>query len=111
MTAMAITFDTHDIIKKFREKGLNEELAEVQVDAIKDMVNQAVNQVQHNYELDNLVTNKDLDARIRELELKLDLSKTDLMREVEKSKSDLMRLGFLQIGLIVALLLKVVGMF
>jgi hypothetical protein len=111
MTAMALTFDTHEIIKKFREKGLAEELAEVQVDAIKDMVNQAVNQVQHNYELDNLVTNKDLDARIKELELKIELAKTDLMREVEKSKSDLMRLGFLQIGLIVALLLKVVGMF
>jgi hypothetical protein len=74
------------------------------------MVNQAVNQVQHNYELDNLVTNKDLDARITELELKIELAKTDLMREIEKSKSDLMRLGFLQIGLIVALLLKVAGM-
>lgn len=110
MTAFALTFDTHDIIKKFRDNGLNETLAEAQVDAIKVMVNQAVNQVQHSYELDNLVTNKDLDSRIVELELKIELAKTDLMREIEKSKSDLMRLGFLQIGLIVALLLKVAGM-
>ncbi|MFZ2406867.1 MAG: hypothetical protein WAW41_17160 [Methylobacter sp.] len=33
-----LTFDTHDIIKKFREKGLTEDLAELQVEAIKKKV-------------------------------------------------------------------------
>lgn len=37
-----LTFDTHDIIKKFREKGLAEDLAELQVEAIKDVVNELV---------------------------------------------------------------------
>lgn len=45
-----LTFDTHNIIKKFREKGLTvNNLAEFQVEAIKDVVKQAVSQVRHDY--------------------------------------------------------------
>ncbi len=113
----ALTFDTHDIIKKFREKGLSEDLAELQVEAIKDVVKQAVSQVQHDYSLDDAVTNKDLDARIRETELKIEVVKADLKRDIEsvrkdmaEIKSELIRwvvgVGMLQVTLITALLIK-----
>ncbi|MGZ8160321.1 MAG: DUF1640 domain-containing protein [Methylobacter sp.] len=94
-----LTFDTHDIIKKFREKGLTEDLAELQVEAIKDVVKQAVSQVQNDYRLDNLVTNKDLDLRIKETELKIEAVKSELIRWV-------VAVGVLQTTIITALLIK-----
>ncbi len=94
-----LTFDTHDIIKKFREKGLTEDLAELQVEAIKDVVKQAVSQVQNDYRLDDLVTNKDLDLRIKETELKIEAVKSDLIRWV-------VAVGVLQTTIITALLIK-----
>jgi len=94
-----LTFDTHDIIKKFREKGLTEDLAELQVEAIKDVVKQAVSQVQNDYRLDDLVTNKDLDLRIKETELKIEAVKSELIRWV-------VAVGVLQTTIITALLIK-----
>ncbi len=94
-----LTFDTHDIIKKFREKGLAEDLAELQVEAIKDVVKQAVSQVQNDYRLENIVTNKDLDLRIKETKLKIELVKSELIRWV-------VAVGVLQTSIITALLVK-----
>ena len=94
-----LTFDTHDIIKKFREKGLTEDLAELQVEAIKDVVKQAMSQVQNDYRLDDLVTNKDLDLRIKETELKIETVKSELIRWV-------VAVGVLQTTIITALLIK-----
>lgn len=95
----SLTFDTHDIIKKFREKGLTEDLAELQVEAIKDVVKQALSQVQNDYRLDDLVTNKDLDLRIKETELKIEAVKSELIRWV-------VAVGVLQTTIITALLIK-----
>ncbi len=94
-----LTFDTHDIIKKFREKGLTEDLAELQVEAIKDVVRQAVSQVQNDYRLDDIVTNKDLDLRIKETELKIEMVKSELIRWV-------VAVGVLQTTIITGLLIK-----
>lgn len=97
-----LTFDTHDIIKKFREKGLAEDLAELQVEAIKDVVKQAVSQVQNDYRLDDIVTNKDLDLRIKETELKIETVKAELIRWV-------VAVGVLQTTIITALLIKLIA--
>lgn len=99
-----VTFDTHEIIKKLREKGLSEELAEYQVEAMKEVARQAVVQVQHDFELDDLATKRDL----RELELML-------KRDLSETKADLQRwiitvvlgVGVLQTAIITALVLKV----
>lgn len=68
-----LTFDTHDIIKKFREKGLTEGLG--------------------------VLHNKDLDLRIKETELKIELVKSELIRWV-------VAVGVLQTTIITALLIK-----
>lgn len=108
-----LTFDTHDIIKKFREKGLSEDLAEFQVEAIKDVVKQAVNQVQHDYNLNELATKKDLDSRITETELKIELVRADLKRDIAETKAELIRwvvgVGLLQTALIAGLVIKLAG--
>jgi hypothetical protein len=55
----AITFDTHAYVKKLRAVGVSEEQAEVQAQAIADLVN------------DRLVTKEDLERGLRELEYRL----------------------------------------
>jgi hypothetical protein len=54
-----ITFDTHAYVKKLRAVGVPEEQAEVQAQAIADLVN------------DRLVTKEDLERSLRELEYRL----------------------------------------
>jgi len=109
----AIIFDTHDYIKKFREKGLSEDLAEYQIEVMKSMVNQAISQTKHDFDLENVVTNKSLDARIKETELKIELVRSELKREIAESKADLTRYivtaGILQTAIIAALVLKLAG--
>ena len=135
MTTMTLTFDTHSIIKKFRDKGLSEDLAEYQVEAIKDMVNQAIVQVQHDYKLDELATKRDLkeleaatkrDIKeleaatkrdLKELELKLDARIKEVELKIAETKTDLVRwiftvgvgMGLVQIASIVFLVLKLSG--
>ncbi len=55
----AITFDTHAYVKKLKAVGVSEEQAEVQAQAIADLVN------------DRLVTKEDLERGLRELEYRL----------------------------------------
>lgn len=64
----------------------------------------AVEQAKHDCKLDDVATKRDL----KELELQLSI-------QIEKSRADvttlIVRLGFLQTGLITAVLLKLVGTF
>lgn len=55
----AITFDTHAYVKKLRAVGVPEEQAEVQAQAIADLVT------------DRLVTREDLERSLKELEYRL----------------------------------------
>jgi len=109
----AITIDTYALITSLKDAGVPEQQAKAQIDAIAKFAEITREQIEHDHKLDDVATKRD----IKELELKIEMVRkdieivrADLMREIEKSKSDLMRLGFLQIGLIVALLLKVLNM-
>ena len=54
-----ITFDTHAYVKKLKAVGVTEEQAEVQAQAITDLVN------------DRLATKEDLERALKELEYRL----------------------------------------
>lgn len=114
MTALAL--DTYALVTRLKEAGVPEQQAAVQVETITKVIDSALEQVRHEH-LDNLVTNKDLDARIRETELKVDLVRAELKRDIEttrkeiaETKAELIRyvvgVGMLQIALITGLLLK-----
>lgn len=118
MTALAI--DTYALVTKLKDAGIPEQQAAAQVEAITKAIDTALEQSRHDHNLDNLVTNKDLDARIRETELKIELVKSELKRDIEtlrkeaaENKAELIRwvmgVGLLQITIITALLLKLVG--
>lgn len=104
MTTLAL--DTYALVAKLKEAGIPEQQAAAQVETITKAIDSALEQVRHEHDLDNLVTNRDLDARIRETELKFS-------KEIAESKADLIRwvvgVGLLQITIITALLLKLSG--
>lgn len=93
-----LALDTYDFVKKLKGVGFSEEQAEILTDLQKTTVLNTLEQARHDYELDNLVTNKDLDARIIETELKIELVKSELKRDIEivrkeiaETKADLIK--------------------
>lgn len=89
-----ITFDTREFIKELKSAGFSKEQAEIITKLQKVAVTPTLEQVRHDYDLDNLVTNHSLDSRLRESELK-----SELIRWI-------VGVGLLQTALIIALLIK-----
>lgn len=99
----AITLDTYALISTLKDAGVPEQQAKAQIDAMTQIVNVTREQIEYDHKLDDVVTNKTLDARIRETELKLEL-------KISESKAELVHwvigAGFLQVALITGLILK-----
>ena len=97
-----LTFDTYAFIRKLKESGIPEEQARAQVEALST----AFEQFQGETHFTELASKHD----IRELELKIELLRSELKRDMAESKAELIRwvigAGFLQTALITALLLK-----
>jgi hypothetical protein len=97
-----LTFDTYAFIRKLKESGISEEQARAQVEALSTAFEQF--QVESHYT--DLASKHD----IRELELKIELVRAELKRDMAETKAELIRwivgAGFLQTALITALLLK-----
>lgn len=101
-----LALDTYALVLKLKEAGVPEQQAAVQVETITKAIDAALEQTRQEHDLDNLVTNKALDARIRELELKV-------AKDIAESKAELIRwvvgVGVLQMTLITGLLLKLLS--
>jgi len=118
MTTLAI--DTYALVAQLKEAGIPEPQAAAQVATITKAIDTALEQARHEYDLDKLVTNKDLDSRIKETELKIELVRSELKRDIEtvrkeiaETKADLVRwvvgVGILQSVLVAGLVLKLAG--
>ena len=99
-----ITFDTYAFVTKLKDAGIPEQQAAAQIETLTKAIDSALEQVRHEHDFENLVTNKDLDVKIRELELKV-------AKEIAESKTEMIRwligVGVLQTALITGLLLKI----
>ena len=108
-----LTFDTHEFVTELKQAGLSESQAEVITRLHQQAANATIDYVKHEHSLNTVVTNKDLDARIKETELKIELVRSELKRDIAETKAELIRwvvaVGLLQITIITALLLKLVG--
>jgi hypothetical protein len=97
------SFDTHEFFNELKGAGFSEQQAEVITKLQKTTITTTLEQARHDYQLDNLVTNQSLDARLRESELKNEV-------KLAENKADLIRwvvgVGVLQTALITALLIK-----
>ena len=107
MTTLAL--DTYALVTKLKEAGVPEQQAAAQVETITKAIDSALEQARHDYKLDDLATKRD----IKEMELKIELVKSELKRDIAETKAELIRwvvgVGLLQITIITALLLKLVG--
>ena len=88
-----VTFNTHKFIKKLHDAGFQEQQAEAMTETLAAVLNETVN-------ICELVTKQDLDARSKELELRLDAQISNLKYEMIKWFSVMM---LVQTGVIVAL--------
>ncbi len=108
-----LTFDTHAFVTELKQAGLSEPQAEAITRLHQQAASATIDYVKHEHSLENVVTNKDLDARIKETELTIELVRSELKRDIAETKAELIRwvvaVGLLQITIITALLLKLVG--
>ncbi len=97
------SFDTHEFFNELKSAGFSEQQAQVITKLQKTTIINTLEQARHDYQLDNLVTNQSLDARLRESELKNEV-------KLAETKADLIRwvvgVGVLQTALITVLLIK-----
>lgn len=82
MTITAMAFDTHDFYTKLKNAGFSEQQADILAVIQKETAAATLEQARHDFRLDDVTTNKDLDARIKETELKIELVRRDI-KELE----------------------------
>ncbi len=112
-----ITFDTLHFANKLKGVGFTEEQAQVLTELQIATTDNTLDQVKHDYKLDEVANKRD----IRELELKIELVKSELKHDIEllradtgrmiaESKAELVRwvvgVGLLQTSLIIGALMK-----
>jgi hypothetical protein len=76
--AVVMSFDTHTFYNRLKGVGFNEQQAEAIAEIQKETATAAIEQTKHDFRLDDITTNKDLDARIKETELKIELVRKDI---------------------------------
>jgi hypothetical protein len=98
-----VALNIHEFYNELKGAGFTEQQAEVIANIQGKTANAAIEksqadiaQVKHEYRLDDITTNKDLDARIKETELKIELVrkdieviKADLQRDIQGIKTDI----------------------
>ena len=104
---MSVTsLNIHEFYNELKSAGFSEQQAEVIANIQGKTASVAVDQTRHDYELDNIATKRDL----RELELTLENKIKDVELKIEQSKAELVRwvigAGFLQVALIAGLILR-----
>ncbi|MEI7796715.1 MAG: DUF1640 domain-containing protein [Methylococcaceae bacterium] len=83
MTATVMTFDTHTFYNRLKGVGFSEQQAEAIAEIQKETATAAIEQTKHDFRLDDITTNKDLDARIKETELKIELVRKDIEMRIK----------------------------
>ena len=109
----AFTIDTYALVTKLKEAGIPEQQAAAQVEIITKTIDTAIEQARHENHIDDMATKRDF----KELELKIELVKSDLKRDIAESKDDLRKwmttvvfgTAILQTAIIAALVLKLAG--
>jgi hypothetical protein len=114
-----MTFDTHTFYTRLKNVGFSEQQADAIAEIQKETATAAIEQTKHDFHLDELATVRDIkeleltfSARIKETELKIELVRADLKRDLAESKAELSR-TILTVGIGVGLtqLVAIFGLF
>jgi lipoate synthase len=108
---MAVYLNIHEFYNDLKNAGFTEQQAEVIANIQNKTASAAIEQTKHDFRLDDITTNKDLDIRIKETELKIELVQRDIevvRKEIADSKADLIKWiigsGFTMISVIFMML-------
>jgi lipoate synthase len=108
---MAVSLNIHEFYNDLKNAGFTEQQAEVIANIQNKTASAAIEQTKHDFRLDDITTNKDLDIRIKETELKIELVQRDIevvRKEIADSKADLIKWiigsGFTMISVIFMML-------
>ena len=91
---MAVYLNIHEFYNDLKNAGFTEQQAEVIANIQNKTALAAIEQTKHDFKLDDITTNKDLDIRIKETELKIELVRRDIevvRKEIADSKPDLIK--------------------
>jgi hypothetical protein len=91
---MAVYLNIHEFYNDLKNAGFTEQQAEVIANIQNKTALAAIEQTKHDFKLDDITTNKDLDIRIKETELKIELVRRDIevvRKEIADSKADLIK--------------------
>jgi lipoate synthase len=91
---MAFSLNIHEFYNDLKNAGFTEQQAEVIANIQNKTASAAIEQTKHDFRLDDITTNKDLDIRIKETELKIELVQRDIevvRKEIADSKADLIK--------------------
>ena len=106
-----ITFDTLLFSNRLKSAGFTDEQAQVITELQLLTVDTTLEQVRHDYHLDDISTKRDLKELEITLKHDLELLRADTGRMIAENKADLTRwiigAGFLQTTLIIGVLLKI----
>ena len=107
---MNIAFDTLQFATRLKEAGFTEAQAVIIIELQKEAAQSMLEQARQDYHSDDLATKRDLDNRIKETELKIELVRSDLKRDIAETKVELIRwvvgMGILQSTLLIGALMK-----
>ncbi|MEI6746009.1 MAG: DUF1640 domain-containing protein [Methylococcaceae bacterium] len=91
----AIPFDAFAFTHSLVDAGVPDKQADSIAQAFNKAIQESnaaiIEQVRRDYRLDDITTNKDLDARIKETELRIELVRADLKRDISDAKAELSR--------------------
>ncbi len=85
----AIAIDTHAFFNTLKEAGFTEKQAEAITSLQKETATATVEHTKHEYRLDGIVTNKDLDARISATELKIKDAELRIVTQLSAVQQDI----------------------
>ena len=102
----AFAFDTHAFVKRLKDAGFTEIQAETLTELQQEAGLSFVDQAKRDYRLDELATKRD----IREIELKIEVVRAELKKDIADTKADLTRwvmgMGILQSTLLIGALMR-----
>jgi hypothetical protein len=83
----ATVLNIHEFYNELKGVGFNEQQAELIANLHSKTATAAVEQAKHDFKLDDAVTNRDLDVRIKETEFKIEL----VRREIADAKFEMIK--------------------
>jgi hypothetical protein len=87
---MAYALNIHEFYNELKEAGFTEKQAEVIANIQSKTSQITIEQTKHDYRLEDIVTNKDLDARIKETELKIRDTELRIITQLATMQQDIL---------------------